>query len=84
VARSSVETEYRAMASATCELIWLKQLLKELQFGHLYVIIRLLFILAQIQFFMREPNILRLIVISFEKRLYREISRLSLLNQIIN
>jgi len=25
--------KYRAMSSATCELIWLKQLLKELQFG---------------------------------------------------
>jgi len=33
LARSSVEAEYRAMASAACELIWLKQLLKELQFG---------------------------------------------------
>ncbi|XP_058766312.1 uncharacterized mitochondrial protein AtMg00810-like [Vicia villosa] len=31
VARSSVEAEYRAMAMATCELIWLKKLLKELQ-----------------------------------------------------
>jgi len=34
VARFSAEAEYRAMASATCELVWLKQLLKELQFGH--------------------------------------------------
>lgn len=33
VARSSAEAEYRAMAFATCELIWLKQLLKELKFG---------------------------------------------------
>jgi len=33
VARSSVEAEYKAMALAPCELIWLKQLLKELQFG---------------------------------------------------
>ena len=41
---------------------------------HSYLIIRLLFILAQIQFFMKGPNILRLIVISFKKRLYREIS----------
>jgi len=33
VARSSAEAEYRAMALAACELIWLKRLLKELQFG---------------------------------------------------
>ena len=33
VARSSVEAEYRAMALATCELIWLKHLLQELRFG---------------------------------------------------
>ena len=51
---------------------------------YLYLIIRLLFILVEIQFFMKGPNILRLIVISFEKILYREISRLRLLIQIIN
>ncbi|RVW96742.1 Retrovirus-related Pol polyprotein from transposon RE1 [Vitis vinifera] len=33
VSRSSAEAEYRAMALATCELIWLKQLLQELRFG---------------------------------------------------
>ena len=33
VARYSAEAEYRVMVSATCELIWLKELLKELQFG---------------------------------------------------
>jgi len=33
VARSSAEAEYRAMALAICELIWLKHLLEELQFG---------------------------------------------------
>ena len=33
VARSSVEAEYRAMALATCELKWLRQLLQELRFG---------------------------------------------------
>ena len=32
VARSSAEAEYRAMALATCELMWLKQLLQELKF----------------------------------------------------
>ena len=34
VARSNVESEYRAMALATCELIWLRQLLQELRFGN--------------------------------------------------
>ncbi|KAJ9689323.1 hypothetical protein PVL29_014817 [Vitis rotundifolia] len=33
VARSSVEAEYRVMTLATCELIWLRQLLQELRFG---------------------------------------------------
>ena len=33
-AKSSVETEYRAMVLATCELIWLKHLLQELRFGN--------------------------------------------------
>ncbi|RDX96421.1 hypothetical protein CR513_20926, partial [Mucuna pruriens] len=33
VARSNAETEYQAMASATCELIWVKQLIQELKFA---------------------------------------------------
>jgi len=33
VVRFSAETKYRAMTSITYELIWLSQLLKELQFG---------------------------------------------------
>ena len=33
VARSSAEAECRAMALATCELIWLRHLLRELRFG---------------------------------------------------
>nr|CAN77210.1 hypothetical protein VITISV_000141 [Vitis vinifera] len=33
VARSSAKAEYRAMALATCELIWLRHLLQELRFG---------------------------------------------------
>ena len=33
MARSSAEVEYQAMSLATCELIWLKQLLQELRFG---------------------------------------------------
>ena len=34
VSRSSAKAEYRAMTLATCELIWLKQLLQELKFGN--------------------------------------------------
>ncbi|RDX95269.1 Copia protein, partial [Mucuna pruriens] len=33
IARSSAEAEYRAMASTTCELIWVKQLIQELKFA---------------------------------------------------
>ena len=33
MAGSSAEAEYRAMTLATCELIWLKHLLRELRFG---------------------------------------------------
>ncbi|RDX73384.1 hypothetical protein CR513_47018, partial [Mucuna pruriens] len=33
VARFNAEAEYRAMASATCELIWVKQLIQELKFA---------------------------------------------------
>lgn len=33
VARSSAKAEYLAMALATCELIWLRQLLQELKIG---------------------------------------------------
>ncbi len=34
VARSSAESEYRAMAYTTCELVWLRHLLMELGFAH--------------------------------------------------
>ncbi|XP_074301266.1 uncharacterized protein LOC141632636 [Silene latifolia] len=34
VSRSSAESEYRAMASATCEILWLKGLLRSLGFEH--------------------------------------------------
>jgi hypothetical protein len=34
VSRSSAEAEYRAMAATTCELIWLKMLLQDLDVPH--------------------------------------------------
>ena len=72
VARSSVEDEYRAMTLATCELIWLKQLLKELEFGDsglctLCVTIKLLFMLPPILFFLKGPRILKWAVTLCEK-----------------
>ncbi|WVZ06906.1 hypothetical protein V8G54_020252 [Vigna mungo] len=36
VARSTADAEYRAMASLTCELIWVKQFLQELKFCDIY------------------------------------------------
>jgi len=51
---------------------------------HLYVIIRLLFILAQILSLMKGLNILRLIIISFERKLYLKTSRLNLLIRMID
>ena len=33
VARSSAESEYRAMAKTTCELVWIKHILEELRFS---------------------------------------------------
>jgi hypothetical protein len=34
VSRSSAEAEYRAMAAATCELLWLKMVLQDLGVSH--------------------------------------------------
>ena len=83
--RSSAE--YRALASANLfgssnclESYNLETSLK----CNLRVTIMLLFILAIIMSFMRGPNTLRLIIISFEKRLCPKTSRLSLLTQVIN
>jgi len=64
VVRSCVEIKYRTMTSFTCELIWLKWLLKWFQIWrghsnlndtHLYVTIKLLFMLAQIPSFVKGP-----------------------------
>jgi hypothetical protein len=61
VSRSSTEAEYRAMAHATCELLWLKHLLQDLKFceqvlWNLCVIISQHCTVLQIQFFMRGLN----------------------------
>ncbi|RVW91347.1 Retrovirus-related Pol polyprotein from transposon RE2 [Vitis vinifera] len=63
VARSSAEAEYRAMALATCELIWLRHLLRELRFGKdeqmkLICDNQAALHIASIQSFMKGPSIL--------------------------
>ena len=61
VARSSAEAEYRAMALATRELIWLKHLLQELRFGNdeqmkLILDNQAAFHISSTQFSIRGPN----------------------------
>jgi len=71
VSRSSVEAKYPSMVSATCELIWLKALLHDLDLfliltlGASTVIIKLLFTLPPTLSTMNEPNTLRSIVTWF-------------------
>lgn len=62
---------------ATCEPIWIKYLLGELKFGEisqmkLVLIIKLLFILHQIQRFLRELNTLRSIITLSDKKYFQE------------
>ena len=87
VARSSAEVEYRAMALATCEFIWLKHLLRELRFGKdesSSVTTKPLCILHPIQSSMKGPNTLKLIVTSLERRSHQGVLLQVLLIQMIN
>ncbi|RVX13257.1 Retrovirus-related Pol polyprotein from transposon RE2 [Vitis vinifera] len=86
---SSAEAEYRAMALATCELIWLRHLLQELRFGkdeqmNSSVITRPHYILHPIQSFMKGPSILKLTVISLERRSHQDVLLQVLSIQMIN
>ncbi|RVW51876.1 Retrovirus-related Pol polyprotein from transposon TNT 1-94 [Vitis vinifera] len=89
VARSSAEAEYRAMALATCELIWLRHLLQELRFGKdeqmkLICDNQPHYILHPIQSFMKGPSILKLTVISLERRSHQDVLLQVLSIQMIN
>ena len=77
VARSSLEAEYGAMAIATCELVWIKQVLRELKFGEIDQVELVsynqdIFVSHQIQCSMRGLSTLRLIDTLSKKR-YSEI-----------
>ncbi|RVW66431.1 Retrovirus-related Pol polyprotein from transposon TNT 1-94 [Vitis vinifera] len=72
--RSTTESEYRAMAQATCEIIWIHQLLCEVGMkctmpAKLWCDNQALFILLRTQSIMKEPNTLRSIVTSFVKKI---------------
>ena len=90
VARSSAEAEYRAMALATCELIWLRHLLQELRFGkdeQMKLICdnqAALHIWHPIQSSMKGPTTLKLIVTSLERKSHQGVLRQVLLIQMIN
>lgn len=61
------------MNSTTYQLIWLKQLLKELKFGD-----STLMTLIYIRCFMKGPGTLRQIAIMLKRRLYQGTSQLAL------
>ncbi|RVW47782.1 Retrovirus-related Pol polyprotein from transposon RE2 [Vitis vinifera] len=89
VARSSAEAEYRAMALATCELIWLRHLLQELRFGKdeqmkLICDNQAALHIASNPVFMKGPSILKLTVISLERRSHQDVLLQVLSIQMIN
>ncbi|RDX70738.1 Arm repeat protein with ABF2, partial [Mucuna pruriens] len=70
-----VRTQYRAMPLATCELIWVKQLIQELKFADvqsmkLYCDNQVALHIVSNPVFQRESNILRLIVTLYGKVAY--------------
>jgi hypothetical protein len=72
VSRSSTEAEYKSLADATAEIIWVQTLLTELGVKHpkaayFGVIILGPHIYQLICFFMQEQNILKLIITLLEK-----------------
>ncbi|RVW79464.1 Retrovirus-related Pol polyprotein from transposon RE1 [Vitis vinifera] len=78
VARSSAEAEYRAMALATCELIWLRHLLRELRFGKdeqmkLICDNQAALHIASNPVFHERTNILKLTVTSLERRSHQDV-----------
>ena len=89
VARSSAKAEYRAMTLATCELIWLRQLLQELRFGKdeqikLVCDNQAALHTASNLVFMKGPNILKLTVTSLERKSHQGVLLQVLLIQRIN
>ena len=77
------------MALATCELIWLRQLLQELRFRKdeqikLVCDNQVALHIASNPVFMKGPSILKLTVTSLERRSHQDVWRLVLSIQLIN
>lgn len=66
VSLSSAESEYRAMSFAAKEVLWLINLLGELQVPQTFVILQRQFTLLIMLYFMKERNTLSLTVIRYE------------------
>ncbi|RDX86311.1 hypothetical protein CR513_32385, partial [Mucuna pruriens] len=79
MAKSNAKVEYRAMVLVICKLIWLKLLIRKLQFEDNMKIKSFLTL-----FFMKGQNTLRYISISSWRRLNKETSSLALSIPIIN
>ena len=84
MARSGAEVNYRAMNSVTCELIWFKQILREVQFGEVTKMTlicdnKIVLRISSNHVFHERTKHIEIDCHFIEKRLYLETSKLSLL-----
>ena len=83
ISSSSIESKYQIMCYATKKVVWLRKLLNKLSrhkkdtrwqdLQHYFVTIKIASKLLTIQYFTREPNTLRYIIIMGKKRCFPKI-----------